>query len=252
VSIPLSNARASLIRSLHRNKGRAAEGAFLAEGERLLSELPREDGPPRWFFAVEERIEWIEERFPDAEIHVVGRNESKLFATDNAQGVGAVVEMLPPPSLRTLAASDRPLLLLDALADPGNVGTIIRTAEWFGIGGVLLGAGSVDLYNPKTVRATMGAIFRMPVVENLEPADALGLERPLYALDASASDVLGTITLPHNGVYVIGGEAHGIKGELLAVSSAVAIRGAGRIESLNAAIAASILCYELTRVEQPT
>ena len=86
VTGPLSQSRATLIRSLHRNKGRAAAGAFLAEGERLLSELPADPVCVRWFFALPERVSWLEERFPDAEIYEAGRRDNALFATDHARG----------------------------------------------------------------------------------------------------------------------------------------------------------------------
>jgi RNA methyltransferase, TrmH family len=249
VIAPLSQARATLIRSLHRKKGRIAEGAFLAEGERLLSELPANGGSVRWFFAEPDNITWIEARFPDAAIYEIERSERSLFATEHAQGVGAVVEISATPTIEELAARMPPLLLLDSLADPGNVGTIIRTAEWFGMGGVLLGPGTVDLYNPKTVRATMGAVFRLPVLEEVDPQMVLQLGLPLIALDASADEYLGETTLPRRGIYIIGSEAHGVSPELLGESRPVAIRGGGQVESLNAAIAAAILCYELSRVQ---
>jgi TrmH family RNA methyltransferase len=157
--------------------------------------------------------------------------------------------MSAQPTIEELATVTKPLLLLDSLADPGNVGTIIRTAEWFGLGGVLLGPGSVDLYNPKTVRATMGAIFRLPVLEEVHPQMVLQLGLPLIALDASAGEFLGEVPLPRNGIYSVGSEAHGVSPELLRESRPIAIRGGGRVESLNAAIATAILCYELSRIE---
>jgi TrmH family RNA methyltransferase len=249
VIAPLSHGRATLIRSLHRKKGRMAEGAFLAEGERLLSELPADGGNVRWFFAEPDKIAWIEERFPDAAICEIDRNERSLFATEHAQGVGAVVEMPATATIEELAATMQPLLLLDSLADPGNVGTIIRTAEWFGLGGLLLGVGSVDLYNPKCVRATMGAIFRLPVVEEVIPQMVLQLGLPLLALDAAAGEFVGDLPLPRRAIYIIGSEAHGVSSELLGASRPIAIRGGGGGESLNAAIAAAILCYELSRIE---
>jgi TrmH family RNA methyltransferase len=249
VIAPLSQARATLIRSLHRKKERAAEGAFLAEGERLLSELPAGGGNVRWFFAEPDKIAWIEERFPDAAIYEIDRTQRSLFATEHAQGVGAVVDIATVPTIEELAATMQPLLLLDSLADPGNVGTIIRTAEWFGLGGVLLGTGTVGLYNPKTVRATMGAIFRMPVLEEVHPQMVLQLGLPLIALDASAGEFLGEIPLPRRGIYIVGSEAHGVSPELLGESRPIAIRGVGGVESLNAAIATAILCYELSRIQ---
>lgn len=249
VIAPLSKARAKIIRALHRRKGRSDEGAFIAEGERLLSEISEKAERVRWFFATGDRIGWLEERFPDAEILLIDEEMAGLFATENTQGVGAVIDMLPQPAIAELADVGKPLLMLDGVADPGNVGTILRTAEWFGIGGVLLGTGSVDLYNPKVVRATMGAIFRLPVVDGVNVQSVQSLDLSLLALDASATEFLGNTYLPQRAVYIIGSEAHGVTAELLAISRRVAIRGAGYVESLNAASAAAVLCYELSRIQ---
>jgi TrmH family RNA methyltransferase len=242
----LSNARTRLIRSLHRKKGRADAGAYLAEGERLLDELPSDLTGVRFLFGVKERGDWLEEKFPRATIYLADEHDSDLFATEKAQGVGAVIDIPSPISLPRLASNDAPLLLLDAIADPGNAGTIIRTAEWFGLGGVLLGRGSVDLHNPKTVRSTMGAIFRLPVIEQISVEEILDLRLPLVALDAGGGEYLGAAELPRHAIYVIGSEAHGVSPNLLAASRRIAIRGAGKGESLNAAIAAAIVCYELS------
>jgi TrmH family RNA methyltransferase len=243
---PLSIARTTLVRSLHRKKGRLKEGAYLAEGERLLREIPADYRGVRFLFGLSENVEWLADQFPGLPVFVAGR-DGGLFATEHSQGVAAVVDIPLPPSLAELAGSGRPLLMLDRVADPGNVGTIIRSADWFGLGGVLLGAESVDLYNPKTVRATMGAIFRLPAIEGVSVDDLVALGRPLIGLDAGSELYLESTELPSNGIYVIGGEAHGPSPELREASRQVSIRGSGQGESLNAAIAGSILCYELAR-----
>jgi TrmH family RNA methyltransferase len=222
------------------------EGAYLAEGERLLREIPADFRGVRFLFGLSENVEWLADQFPELPVFVAGR-DGGLFATEHSQGVAAVVDIPVPPSLDELAASGEPLLMLDRIADPGNAGTIIRSADWFGLGGVLLGQESVDLYNPKTVRATMGAIFRMPAIEEVAIADLVALGRPLIALDAGSDLYLESAELPSDGIYVIGGEAHGLSPNIIEASRMVSIRGAGQGESLNAAIAGSILCYELAR-----
>jgi TrmH family RNA methyltransferase len=247
----LSSARARLLRLLRLKKHRRREGAFLAEGERLLDELARSGNGVRFLFGTADRLGWLEERFPDAEICEIAGDGAALFATDHAQGVGCVLDLPAPLPLDAVTGRGRPLLFLDAVADPGNVGTVIRSAEWFGIGGVLLGEGSVDPYNPKAVRATMGAIFRFPVVEGVRSVDLLRLDLPLLALDAAGREMLGRCELPLDGIYVVGNEAHGVSAELLRASRPLAIAGGGvGGESLNAAVAASVLCYELWRLQQ--
>jgi TrmH family RNA methyltransferase len=150
-------------------------------------------------------------------------------------------------SLEVLVEAGGPILFLDRIADPGNAGTIIRTAEWFGLAGVALSTGSVDLYNPKLVRATMGAIFRLPIVESVDPADLRLPGLPIVALDADADEYLGTVELPRHAVYVVGSEAHGLDVRIRSTSRMLAIGGRGDGESLNAAVAAAVLCYELSR-----
>jgi len=247
----LSRSRKTLVRSLHRRKGRVEEGAYLAEGERLLGELAKSPRGLRFVFATEDYAGRLARMFPGVECCVVDGDGGDLFATENAQGVGAVVDIPLPTSLADLAAAGAPVIYLDGIADPGNAGTILRTAEWFGVAGVAFGTGSVDPYNPKVVRASMGAIFHAPIAADVSPADiaacAAGLGVPVIALEAGGTELLGEIVLPRRAIYVVGSEAHGISAEIRANARPVAIGGLGSVESLNAAIAAAILLYEIFR-----
>lgn len=246
--VPLSHSLSKLIRSLHRRKGRREQGAFLAEGERLIRELVEYPAEVEFLFGMEDKAEWLQEEFGSRiPIHLVGWGNDSLFATENAQGVGAVVKIPEPIPLEQSLAEQKPWLYLDALADPGNVGTIIRTAAWFGWGGVMLSEGTADLYNPKTVRATMGAIFTLPTCTDVPFADLAATNRPLIALDGNGAEQLGQAPLPLDGIFVIGNEAHGISQQARQQATLVRIPGSGNVESLNAAMATSILCYELFR-----
>jgi len=249
-STKLSLSRARLIRALHRGKGRRQEGAYLAEGLRLLDELARSDASPRFLFATDRHAPWLLERFPGVDLFIIDDDAPSLFATENAQGAGAVIDMSDPPSLAESAGRPGPLIYLDALADPGNVGTILRTAEWFGFRTILFGQGSVDPYNPKVVRSSMGSIFRMELLEDISHQDVLDLGRSVFALDAGGPHVLGQSILPSDAVYVVGGEAHGVSPVLRSHADLLTIPGSGGVESLNAAIAASILLYELSRASR--
>jgi TrmH family RNA methyltransferase len=246
----LSIARTKLVRALHRKKERQAERAFLAEGERLLDELARHAAQIRFLFGVDERLPWLAERFPDAPIYRIGPRAEDLFATDSPQGIGAVVTVPEAPTLDDLLAEPGPVLFLDALADPGNVGTIIRTAVWFGLDRIALGRGCVDAYNPKVVRGTMGGIFTARIAEQVTYDEVIDAGRTVVALDGGGPERLGEIVLPRDAIFAIGSEAHGVAAELAAASRLVRIPGAGEVESLNAAIAAGILCYELSRLDE--
>lgn len=251
----LSLSKGKLVRSLHRRKGRIEEGSYLAEGDRLLEEVADDPSELRFLFCREDRFEWLRARFPQQDIYLVDGDGTSLFATENAQGVGAVLATRQPPSLDDLIGGRSPLLYLDRLSDPGNLGTILRTVEWFGLGGVLLAPGSVDLFNPKVVRASMGAILRVLVIEDIEYAVVLESGLPLFGLDAQATEFLGEASdLPRQGIYILGAEADGISPMLRSNARLLSIRrgtpGSGQRESggesLNAAIAAAILAYELS------
>lgn len=246
---PISKSRATLVRALHRRKGRREQGAFLAEGERTLEELSRSAAGIRFGFARHDRIERLGEIFPGLSLFVVDDKYDALFATESSQGIAVVVDIPAPTPIEQLAFSADPLLVLDGVADPGNVGTIIRSAEWFGLGGVVLLPGCADPFNPKSVRASMGSLVGLPLVW-AEAGDLRRLERTLFVLDADGPMALGRDALPRDGAYVVGSEAHGVCAEVAALGTGLAIRGRGHVESLNAAIAASILCYELVRLEK--
>lgn len=244
---PLSKPKAALVRALHRRKGRREHAAYLAEGERTLDELARAGVEPRFVFGRESQLERLRSLFPATTVYLVDARMDAVFATDTSQGLAAIVDIPAPPSLRSIGLLAGPIIGLDGVSDPGNVGTIIRSAAWFGMSAVALLEDCADAYNPKAVRASMGAIARMPVIET-SLNELLEIGRDVYGLDGEATATLRDDALPQSGVYIVGSEAHGLSSEARRHAKLVAIRGAGAIESLNAAIAASILCYELARI----
>lgn len=170
------------------------------------------------------------------------------------QHVVAVVRRPVTALAAVLSAGEpeAPLLVLVGLQDPGNAGTLVRVAEAAGCRGVVLSTGSVDVTNPKTVRATAGSLFRVPVAEGLEPTEVLeachgaGL-RTLAAVrgDAAAPEELD-LTVPV--ALVVGSEAHGLPAEVAAACDAgITIPMAGRVDSLNAGIAGAVVLFEAAR-----
>jgi len=231
---------------LHHRKGRELHGAYLAEGERILAELPASEASVLFGVALAESAARLRRILPGSPIYLLSERQQDLFATNSPQGMGAVVEMPPPTPHEILRRATVPLIHLEGIADPGNLGTIIRTADWFGYGALSLSIGSVDPYNPKAVRSSMGGIFRLPIVLDVTLNALLDTRRPLLALDLAGSD-LRTIPLPADGIYVVGREAVGISDDVRSVAQLVSIGGAGRGDSLNASVAAAILLYELSR-----
>lgn len=191
----------------------------------------------------------------------------------DAEAAGAVLYSCPPALLakvsnvktpqgvvfscaRPVAALDaldgaRRLMVLEGLQDPGNLGTILRTADAFALDGIILCEGCIDPTSPKVVRATMGAAFRMPTVTAPLEETAAFLKRqqlPLYATALSESSVPITQVDLHRAAVLIGNEGRGITQKAAALSDRqIIIPMEGRAESLNASVAASIIMYEMSR-----
>jgi len=258
-----SNPRVKLIRRLTRRRAREQEGKFLVEGVRFLEEALRENWPLQQVvytpgLAENPRgaglLEALEKQgVPSYAV------EDELFAelaeTETPQGIMAVAEMSVRPGLDPqliLNGEHDILVLVDGVRDPGNLGTIIRCADAYGAGGVLLLKGTVDPYNPKTLRATMGAIFRVPLlqVENPDrlPAALKAGNWKLVAGDPAADKLINHCDLTGRVVLAVGGEAEGFSGAVgRAFGETARIPMPGRAESLNAGVAAGILLYEAVR-----
>ena len=176
---------------------------------------------------------------------------SSVAETITPQGVIAIVKM-PYRTIDDMVASGKGLLLLETIQDPGNLGTMLRTAEAAGIGGVILSADSVDAYGPKVVRATMGAIFRVPFLYVEDFPGTLQFLK-IRGIKVYAAHLQGSV--PYNEpVYgeqygiMIGNEGNGLSEEATAQADVrVRIPMEGQAESLNAAVAAAILMYETKR-----
>lgn len=176
----------------------------------------------------------------------------KVSDTVTPQGVLGLVT-IPQYSLDDMLQQERRnYILLDDLRDPGNLGTIMRTAEGAGMSGVILSSGSVDLFNPKVVRSTMGAIFRMPycyvdsMPETVRKIREVGCE--IYAAAMEGSMVYDEPDYTAGAAVVIGNEANGVSDAVLQEKPVnIRIPMEGELESLNAAVSAAVIMYEIHR-----
>ena len=234
------------IKKLHLKKAREEHGLFLLEGEHLVQELQKAAaGDVRLrgseIFLTREYAHW-QSPLP---VHVINsRQMAQLSETRSPQGIAAVAPLLVAPPWR----SGERAVYLHEIQDPGNLGTILRTLAWFGGFRCLLSANSVDLHNGKTVRASMGAIFHVPV-ESEVPIDTLPVRfRRIASLDLQGQRI-ATPGFRKFDCYVYGNESRGLPQEALAGIGATAftIAGTGAIESLNVATTVNICLYELTR-----
>lgn len=241
------------------NKARERRGAgiFLTEGFKMFDEAPRES--IQQVYVSEEALERIG-RKPDIKrkLNDVGYETvtkeifGRMSDTRTPQGILCVVRR-PVYSLEQLLQDELPLLMmLEDLQDPGNLGTIIRTGEAAGITGVILSVGTVDIFNPKTIRATMGSIYRVPFlyVENLPRTIGLLRQRGIhtYAAHLAGKNNYDTFSFREPTAFLVGNEGNGLAGETAAQAEQyLKIPMEGRAESLNAAVAASLLMYEAHR-----
>ncbi len=171
----------------------------------------------------------------------------RLCDTQSPQGVMAVIEM--EDRAEFFPETDKAYVYCDGVNDPGNLGTIIRTADAAGFGGVLLSKGTVDLYSPKTVRASMGSFFNIDVITELDINDLKEYKAAGFELYGGA---LGKNTIDYRAadmkkptIIIIGNEANGISKDVMDICQCVKIPILGKAESLNASVAAAILMYEL-------
>ncbi len=182
------------------------------------------------------------------EINIAKKQEvEKIKTTETFPGIMAVVKM-PDYSLSDLL-KENPLIILDGINDPGNLGTIIRTTDWFGIKGLLLSEDCVDAYNEKVTRSSMGSIFRAKIVEakdivkSVEQIKKNGYD--VVSLAMSGEDV-NKLKPATKTAYIFGSESHGIRPELLKLADKTyTIKGKGKAESLNVGVAAGILMSKL-------
>lgn len=253
----LSRAESKRIRSLYRRKGRESEGLFVAEGIRVVEELLGSAVAARLAVvspALEEteRGRVLGDRLRGAlEVRAVGRAElSALADTEASQGVLVVAES-PERDLESVVPGPRSVVLvLDGVQDPGNLGTLARSAAAFGCDALVIAPGTVDPWNPKAVRAAAGALFRLPVARASESVLAAWAERHGYrsvAADAGGTPVSAQ-AMGDRVVLVLGNEGAGLSAGMRALCEGrVAVPMRGGTESLNVAVAAGILLYELTK-----
>ena len=235
-------------------KNRDKEGVFVAEGLRFISEIPVDWNVEAYAvsdtFVRENDISEYEEKaevlcLPDTLLATV-------CDTENPQGILAICKKLGWDE-DTVFAKEKPFFILaEELNDPGNLGTVIRTADACGADAVFLSKGSVDLYNPKVLRSTMGSMFHIPVFQNVDLNElSMKLKKnsiSLYAAHLKGDTYPYGLDLTDSCAFIIGNEARGLSdGAADLCDRWVKIPMPGQAESLNASIAAGVLMYEVVR-----
>jgi TrmH family RNA methyltransferase len=231
------------IKKLHQKKFREELGFFIVEGEHLVQELQKaaiHDARLRGseIYLTRDYAHWSS----PLPMHVVqSKQMAQISETRSPQGIAAVVPLLSTP-----APEPRRAIYLHEVQDPGNLGTILRTLAWFGGFRCLLSPDSVDVHNGKVVRASMGAIFHVPVEIDV-PLDALPARFGRIACLDLAGEPLSAAAFREFGCYLFGNEARGLPPEAKSHARAFTIPGTKAIESLNVAASVNISLYELHR-----
>ncbi len=243
-----SNPRVQRLRRLAaRRSTRSAEGAYVIEGLTLVAEALSAGVELEAIYAEDGAADSL--GHPAVPVVEVGAGVvTRVASTVTPQPVLAVARAAPA-RLTELAGATF-VVVAAGLADPGNVGTLLRTAEAAGAGGVILTAGSVDVYNPKCVRASAGALFHVPVVTDVDLAPLVTWCRRQGLAIVGTAPTGGTAydrcDLQRPLALVLGSEAHGLPARL-PVDDILTIPHAGRAESLNVAMAAAVVCFEVAR-----
>jgi len=239
-----------LVKSLQQKKYRKKYGLFLVEGEKIVRELLASNysiqtliGTPVFLESIKDQSKL--QRIPE----IVSTDERSLSAIShlkNNHTALAVVKL--PPFLNYQTPQENYVLVLDNLKDPGNLGTILRVADWYGIQQVVCSPETTDLYNPKVLSASMGSFLRINTVYLPLPTFFQQNELPVYGAYAQHGTNVHQVAFGSSGILLMGSESHGIDPALEKfVHHRINIPSYGHAESLNVSIATAIICDNLRR-----
>ena len=240
----LSKSKIKYIQSLGHKKFRDEEGLFLAEGPKIVKELINEI--PTLIQSVYALEDWLGENkgLPGA-IEVNEITDIELERISQLSAPNKVLAVLKKINSTVFSAKGKITIALDTIQDPGNMGTIIRTADWFGIDQVVCSHDSADIYNPKVVQSTMGSIARVKVFYTDLKKWIKEQDVKIYAAALEGEDIKKIKTF-REGIIIIGNESKGIHPDLLQIANErITIARAGKAESLNAAVATGIILSHL-------
>lgn len=246
----ISKNQIKYVRQLEQKKFRKAENLFIAEGHKVVGDLIAAGYRPTQLFATRE---WLSEHVYDAAYIEVSNDElARLSLQQHPQQVLALFPILDSTDSSAAFQSKELSILLDNVQDPGNLGTIIRIADWFGISTIYCSPGTVDAWNPKVVQATMGSIARVHIIyiEPDELFDSLPQDYPIYGTFLDGDNIYTQQLAPY-GLIVMGNEGNGISDAVRArVTHKLLIpdfHQGDTADSLNVAIATAITCSEFRR-----
>lgn len=246
----IKNEKVKKWKKLLTKKGREKSGLFLVEGEHLVEEAHRARLIEE-LIITEQFLSRLDSSYLDEyETYQISREVEKVISdTETPQGIFAICRQLAKP----VNVTGKRFLLIDAVQDPGNIGTMLRTADACGIDMVVLGEGCADLYNAKVLRAAQGSHFHLPIVKGnlyhwLEKLQ--GMQIPVYGTALENGEVMTVVEPGHPFALIVGNEGRGVDHKLLAQTTKnLYIPIYGKSESLNVSVATGILLYYLRGIE---
>jgi|SRR5690606_32013408 len=245
----LSKSQISLIQSLHLKKFRKVHNLFIVEGVKSITEFFNEDYKLQHIFYLPDLSSKVGNFLRNKNIkgNEISSDElKKISSLSNPQGILAVFE-IPKFKLEINELKGQFTLALDFIQDPGNLGTIIRTADWFGMRVLICSTDTADVYNPKVVQASMGSLARMKIIycdlDEWLPASDI----KVYGAALEGESIYGC-DFQQEGIVILGNEGNGIRENIQPfIDKKITIPRFGKAESLNVAISSAIICSEISR-----
>ena len=244
----LSKSQISLLKSLQQKKFRAEHGAFLVEGHKSVNEFIDSDYQVDTIYHTYNFDPNLLKLSRKMNFQGISLNDlEKISSLKTPQDVVAQVKIPEWPALNNSILNKKFSIVLDGIQDPGNMGTIIRTADWFGIKDIICSGDTVDVYNPKVVQATMGSLSRINVHYTDLAAFLTKINLPIFGALLDGSNIF-TTDFGSEGLIVMGNEGNGLRPEIKErIQKAVTIPRTGMAESLNVGVATAIFCAEISR-----
>jgi TrmH family RNA methyltransferase len=244
----LSKSQISFIKSLHQKKYRKESGIFIIEGIKSIIEFINSSYQIHSIYFTEPYLSLLPKNNANIKLFEVNNAElEKISTLQTPQGILALVYIPVEQKIALKSLHNSFSLVLDNVQDPGNFGTIIRTADWFGIKNIICSENTVEAYNPKTVQSTMGSLARVGIYYTNLNSFLSETDLPVFGALLNGNNIY-TTNWGKEGLILLGNEGHGIGVDLIQkITTPVTIPNFGEAESLNVAVSAAIFCSELKR-----
>jgi len=244
----LSKSQISFIKSLHQKKYRKENGIFIIEGIKSIVEFLKSDYQLHSIYYTPKILATLPKVSANINLFEVTETElQKISTLQTPQSILALVHIPVLKEINVTLLQNQFTLVLDDVQDPGNFGTIIRTADWFGIKNIICSENTVEAYNPKTVQSTMGSLCRVNISYTNLIAFLSEAKMPIYGALLNGENIYQN-KWGSEGLILLGNEGHGISKQLLEkITVPITIPRFGEAESLNVAVSAAIFCSEISR-----